>query len=188
MPVGACQANFAAAALEDGVRLKSRRFPWLTRRGHLDLPAEAEGTVAALRRIFIDLGGSEQRLADAHSVPLTSDFYFEPSRTLVEVDEFQHFTTARFQTLTMYPKDAVLGFEIEHYTALCAKTSIRADKYFPNKAGGAFGPGGRQRQRAYNDALRDLAAPAMGHPGVIRASALDQSGFNAWIAVRSRFP
>ena len=44
----------------------------------------------------------------------------------------------------------------------------------------AFGFGGVQRERAYNDALRDLATPAMGHPPLIRIAATDGDGAAAY--------
>ena len=36
-------------------------------------------------------------------------------------------------------------------------------------------PQGRPRQRAYNDALRDLVTPLMGHPPVMRVAVPDLS-------------
>ena len=39
-----------------------------------------------------------------------------------------------------------------------------------------FGFGGVQRERAYHDALRDLATPAMGHPPLVRIAAVDGDG------------
>ena len=43
-----------------------------------------------------------------------------------------------------------------------------------------FGFGGVQRERAYQDALRDLATPAMGHPPLIRIAAVDGDGAAAY--------
>ena len=43
-----------------------------------------------------------------------------------------------------------------------------------------FGFGGVQRERAYHDALLDLAAPAMGHPPVMRIAAVDGDGAAAY--------
>jgi len=37
-----------------------------------------------------------------------------------------------------------------------------------------------QRERAYNDALRDLATPAMGHPPLVRIAAVDGDGAAAY--------
>ena len=48
-----------------------------------------------------------------------------------------------------------------------------------------FGFGGVQRERAYHDALRDLATPAMGHPPLIRIAALDGDGAAAYARHRA---
>jgi hypothetical protein len=47
-----------------------------------------------------------------------------------------------------------------------------------------FGVGGRQRQRAYYDSLRDLATPAMGHPPVVRVAAPERDGRAAYVRHR----
>ncbi len=49
--------------------------------------------------------------------------------------------------------------------ALCRDWGSRADRYRASKSALAFGPGGRQAQRAYHDAVRDLVVPAMGIRG-----------------------
>ncbi len=49
-----------------------------------------------------------------------------------------------------------------------------------------FGFGGVPRERAYHDALRDLATPAMGHPPLIRIAAVDGDGAAAY--ARHRVP
>ena len=43
-----------------------------------------------------------------------------------------------------------------------------------------FGFGGVQRERAYRDALLDLATPAMGQPPVVRIAAPDGDGAAAY--------
>ena len=43
-----------------------------------------------------------------------------------------------------------------------------------------FGFGGVPRERAYHDALRDLATPAMGHPPLVRIAAVDGDGAAAY--------
>ena len=45
-----------------------------------------------------------------------------------------------------------------------------------------FGFGGVPRERAYHDALLDLATPAMGHPPLIRIAAVDGDGAAAYHA------
>jgi hypothetical protein len=75
----------------------------------------------------------------------------------------------------LYPEDASLGFELDAYRALCQTWRGEADGYYRTKAARGFGPGGRQRQRAYYDALRDLAAAAVGYT-LIRVAAPDRDG------------
>ncbi len=186
MPVGDCQEAFRLAAATDGVSLVGLRHPWLNQRGHLGLPDEAHGAHAALETIFLALGGLPSLLEGARTTALPNDFFHEATGTLVEVDEFQHFTSHRLLALSLYPAKSPLGFDRDEYMALCRETAPKADKYRASKEAKCFGPGGRQRQRAYNDALRDLAAPALGHPGVIRAPAIDQDGRCAWQSVRHR--
>jgi hypothetical protein len=42
------------------------------------------------------------------------------------------------------------------------------------------------RERAYHDALYDLAVPAMGHPPVVRIAAVDGDGAAAYERHRAR--
>jgi hypothetical protein len=65
-------------------------------------------------------------------------------------------------TLDLYPRGLPLGFEIEHYRELCRRWKRESDGYYRTKSARGFGVGGRQKQRAYYDALRDIATPAMG--------------------------
>jgi hypothetical protein len=188
MPVGDCQRALQQAAADDGVPLVSRKHAWLTQRGHCALPPEASEARTLLREIFKALGGDEMLLAAGRTTTLTGDYFHDASRTLVEVDEIQHFTSARLLSLSLYPPGQVLGFNLDEYRTLCEEHRAKADRAFAHKAATAFGPRGRQRQRAYNDALRDIAASALGHPGVVRAPAIHQNGRMAWLTVRQRFP
>lgn len=186
MPVGDCERAFAAAAAADGVLLVRARVPWLNQRGHLGLPEKAEAARRVLADIFAALNGGPAAQANKRLTSLPGDFLHEPTGTFIEVDESQHFTSHRLRTLDHYPADALLGFDIDEYRALCVEWSPRSDKYRANKAAVGFGEGGRQRQRAYHDALRDLAVPAMGHPPVIRVPAPERDGAAAYRRVRDR--
>jgi hypothetical protein len=172
MPVGDRQAAFAAHAALDGVHLQTARVPWLNWRGHFGLPEAAESMTGPLERIFEHLGGDPTVLAGRRATSLPGDFFHADSGTLIEFDEFQHFTSHRLATFAFYPESSQLGFDRYEYEDNCREFATRADRYRANKAAIAFGPGGRQRQRAYNDALRDLAAAAMGLP-IIRIIAAD---------------
>ncbi len=185
MPVGDCQAAVARAALDDGVALTTRTFTWLNQRGHLGLPPQAASVVPVMQEIYLALGGDLNVLATARTTPLPNDFFHPATGHLVEVDEEQHFTSHRGRTLPLYPTDAPLGFDQRAYERLCQEHFARADRYRRNKEARGFGVGGSQRRRAYYDALRDLAAPAMGHPGVIRIAAPEGDGRTAWRRARS---
>jgi hypothetical protein len=186
MPVGDCERDFAAAAEVDSIVLGRARVPWLNQRGHLGLPEQAAHVRPVLTDIFTALDGDQVAQASKRLTALPGDFIHEPTGTFIEVDESQHFTSHRLLTLECYPVDAPTGFDINEYRALCNSWAPRSDKYRAAKAAVGFGDGGRQRQRAYHDALRDLAAPAMGHPPVIRVPAPDRDGGAAYRRVREQ--
>lgn len=129
---------------------------------------------------YLALGGDLATLANGKTTRLTGDFIHEPSGTLIEVDESQHFTSFRLATLELYPPGAQLGFDLDSYKQLCRAWHQKSDGYFRTKAARGFGVGGRQKQRAYYDALRDLATPAMGRPPLIRIEAADRDPADAY--------
>ena len=73
-----------------------------------------------------------------------------------------------------------VGFDLGEHQELCRAWCARTDRLDRGLAAKGFGFGGRQRERAYHDALRDLAMPAMGHPPVIRIAAVDGDGAAAY--------
>jgi hypothetical protein len=182
VPVEDTQRGFAAEAQRDGIDLVGQSVDWLNQRGHLGLPDDEtrRNTVAALERIYLALGGDLSALATAKTRRLRGDFIHAATGTLIEVDESQHFTSFRLQTLQMYPPDVALGFDIEEYKNLCRVWQTKSDAYRRTKEARGFGVGGRQRQRAYYDALRDLATPAMGRPPLIRINAADRDPAEAY--------
>lgn len=188
MPVGDTQREFAAAARSDGIELVGQSVEWLSQRGHFGLPNDGprRDVVATLESIYVALGGDLAVLATAKSTRLRGDFMHEPSGTLIEVDESQHFTSFRLLALQMYPAGAVLGFDLDHYVLLCRTWRNQSDGYYRTKHARGFGANGRQRQRAYYDALRDLAPPVMGHPPLIRIDAADRDPIAAYRRHRDR--
>lgn len=182
VPVGETQRAFAAVARDDGIEVVGQSVDWLNQRGHLGLPDDEDrrATRGVLESIYLALGGDVAVLATARPTRLRGDFIHEATRTLIEVDESQHFTSFRLQTLEMYPPDAPLGFDLQKYIAMCRKWQRTSDGYFRTKAARGFGIGGRQRQRAYYDALRDLATPAMGFPSLVRVEAADRDPVGAY--------
>lgn len=185
MPVGAAQADFRQAAATDGIELEAAKVSWINQRGHFALPrVAAEIAGPALEAIFMALEGQSAAQRGKRLIALPGDFYHAPTGTFIETDEMQHFTSFRLRTLELYPSGAPLGFDTNFYVHLCRQWAPTADKYRAAKDATGFGPGGRQRQRAYNDALRDLAIPAMGHPPVIRIPILDDNGAAAYMRHR----
>jgi len=179
-------AAFVRAAGDDGVVLELRQFDWLNEQGHvgLELVAKARrdpalaapvtAALAVLAAIFARLRGDETVLhASRGNLLLPPVPVHPPTGTLVAVDGPEHFTSSRLTALQLYPADAALGFDLTEYVALCREWSAQADAMSPGLPAKAFGFGGIQRERAYHDALRDLATPAMGHPPLIRVAVPD---------------
>lgn len=186
MPVRDCERAFATAAAKDGLVLAPARVPWLNQRGHFGLHEKAAGARATLEAIFDALGGDKAAQSAKRLTALPGDFVHEATGTFIEIDESQHFTTFRLLTLQHYPAGVPLGFDIDHYRRLCEQWAPRSDRYRATKSAVGFGERGRQRQRAYHDALRDLVTPEMGHPPVIRVAAPDRDGVGAYARVRDR--
>src|SRR4029077_15563515 len=90
------------------------------------------------------------------------------------------FTSFRAAALALYPDDVPVAFDVQEHSALCDAWAARSDGIGRGLPAKGFGFGGVQRQRAYQDALRDLATPAMGHPPVVRIAAVDGDGGAAY--------
>lgn len=193
MPVGQVATAFGEAAAADGLELADQSIDWLNQQGHVGLETFAYETgdgevmerVAAvaeiLGTIWHRLGGNPEILPTCRiTLRLAGDFVHEPSGTLIEIDEGPHFTSHRLKTLELYPSWAPLGFHIDEYKAACADLAEQYDRYRRDVATRGWGIGGLQQERAYHDALRDLGAPAMGRPPVIRIPVFDDDGAGAY--------
>ena len=193
MAPGDVQSAFAAAAAQDGIVLQSASFDWLCEQGHVGLervakarrdPAIVAPVIAALEQlqaIYARLKGDVSVLhAARENLLLPVELMHAPTGTVVEVDEAAHFTSFRLVALELYRPGAVLGFDVGEHAALCREWSARTDGLDRGLAAKGFGFAGRQRERAYHDALRDLAVPAMGHPPVLRIAAVDGDGAAAY--------
>jgi hypothetical protein len=190
---GDVHSAFRRAAADDGVELQGASFDWLCEQGHVGLERVAktrrdpalvrpvQAALETLEAIFARLGGDVAVLhAARENLLLPVELFHEPTGTLVEVDEAPHFTSFRLASLELYPADAALGFDRDAYVELCREWRARTDEAARGLAAKGFGFGGVQRERAYHDALRDLAAPAMGHPPVVRIAAPDGDGAAAY--------
>jgi hypothetical protein len=190
---GDVHSAFAQAAAEDGIVLGSQTFDWLCEQGHVGLERVAKarrdralvGPVTAavepLQAIYVRLKGDVSVLhASRENLLLPVDLVHEPTGTVIEVDESPHFTSFRLTALELYPADVTVGFDLGEYKELCRAWCSRTDGLERGLAAKGFGFGGVQRERAYHDALRDLATPAMGHPPLIRIAAVDGDGAAAY--------
>jgi hypothetical protein len=192
-----CELAFAQEAEKDGIVLVEPQFNWLCEQGHLGLDRIADESeddeiieravrpVEVLAEIYSDLGGDlAVRYSCRGNMFIPGDFLHAPTNTLIEVDEAFHFTSFRLISLDLYPKDVELGFDIEEYRELCRELAPQYDRYQRGLAAKGFGIGGIQRQRAYEDSLRDLGVAVVGQPPVVRIPAIDGDGAAAY--ARSR--
>jgi hypothetical protein len=183
-------AAFAQAAVRDGVELEPATFDFLSEQGHAGLERIAKArrdaaivepvkrALAALAAIYVRLKGDATVLhAARENLLLPVDLV---GGTVVAIDGPEHFTSFRLMTLGLYPADAPLGFDREAYERLCRELAPQSDRLHRGLAAKGFGFGGVQRERAYHDALTDLAVPAMGHPPVLRIAAPDGDGAAAY--------
>jgi hypothetical protein len=190
---GDVQSAFAQAAAGDGIVLGSQAFDWLCEQGHVGLERVAKArrdpalvvpvkaALGPLRAIYARLKGDVSVLhASRENLLLAVDLVHEPTGTVIEVDDAAHFTSFRLTALELYPADARLGFDLAEHEELCRAWCARTDGLARGLAAKGFGFGGMQRERAYHDALRDLAVPAMGHPPVMRIAAVDGDGAAAY--------
>jgi hypothetical protein len=170
-----------AQARAAGISLSlEQKVHWLSGQGHL--ADSLQGVVPAdlltvLATIHHQLGGNAALLASkSGGPPPIPDLIHDELGCVIEVDEVQHFTTARARTFDLYPETVRLGYSLTDYRGLVRQWNKRSDGAFAHNTASDFpNPGGRQAQRAYNDALRDLLAPTFtGHP-VIRIAAPDRN-------------
>ena len=185
--------EFAAAAAADGIVLAPHTFDWLCEQGHAGLErvakarrdpaivAPVKAALAVLETIYARLNGDVTVLhAARENLLLPVELFHAPSGTVIELDDAAHFTSFRRIALELYPPDAPVGFDVERHKALCREWAAASDGLSRGLAAKGFGFGGVQRERAYHDALRDLATPAMGHPPLIRIAAVDGDGAAAY--------
>jgi hypothetical protein len=152
---------------------KARRDPALV--------APVTAALDTLAAIYARLKGDVSVLhASRANLLLRAVLVHAPTGTVIEVDGPEHFTSFRLTALDLYPADAPLGFDPAEHRDLCRRWSEQTDGLSRGLAAKGFGFGGVPRERAYHDALRDLAVPAMGHPPLIRVPAPDGDGAAAY--------
>lgn len=198
MPHDDTRDAFARAAAHDGIELESRSFDWLCEQGHVGLERVAKarrdpalvGPVSAalelLATIHTRLGGDLSVLhASRGNLLLPVDLVHPATGTVIQIDGPEHFTSFRLVTLDLYPADVPLGFDRRRHASLCRALWEDTDRLSGGMPAKGFGFGGVGRERAYHDALRDLATPAMGHPPLVRI-AVDGGEGGAAAYVRHR--
>ena len=192
------RAAFAHAAAQDGITLRPGSFDWLCEQGHVGLervakarrdPALVEPVTAALEvlaAIWARLGGDIAVLhAARENLLLPVDLVHAPTGTVIEIDGPEHFTSFRLVALALYGSDVAVGFDVGEHMELCRSLCESTDGLSRGLAAKGFGLGGVQRERAYHDALRDVATPAMGHPPLVRIAAIDGDGAAAYSRYRA---
>jgi len=195
--VADCEEALAVEAAKDGIELEPQQFEWASEPGHLavayladqsanpDVMQRAEIAVPALEQMFGRLKGLTPVLHSCRvNLPYMPVLVHMESATLVEVDDVLHFTSGRLTTLDLYPPEVPLGFDIDEYKALCREHGPTSDKWRFGLASKMFGFHGLQNQRAYEDAVRDLAVWVMGFPPLIRVPAIDGDGAAAYARVK----
>lgn len=181
-----CEIGIAVEAAKDGIYLKpGRRFSWLNSTGPYGLRTSASSVFDPVMSIAAALGGKLDAMRAARPTRLPVDLIHEDTGVVFEVDEIQHFTSHRLATFDHYPDDVRVSFDIGEYRRLCAQYRSFADKDFVKDTFN-FGPRSRGRQRAFYDALKDLAIPATGMPPVMRIPVPDRDVETAWKSSRDR--
>jgi hypothetical protein len=188
---------FAQAAVDDGIVLGNQSFDWLCEQGHVGLervaksrrdPALVGPVTAALEQlgaIYARLQGDVSVLyASRENLLLHVDLVHESTGTVIAVDESPHFTSFRLAALELYAADVNVQFDLDEHKELCRAWCSKTDSLARGLPAKGFGFGGLPKERAYHDALLDLAAPAMGYPPVIRIAAVDGDGAAAYRAHR----
>jgi hypothetical protein len=187
------EVAFAQAAVQDGIELESQSVDWLCEQGHVGLERVAKArrdpslvapvtaSLQVLGAIYARLEGDISVLyASRENLLLPLDLVHAPTGTVIEIDGPPHFTSFRLTALELYPADVRVGFDLGEHKDLCRAWCSKTDGLSRGLASKGFGFGGVQRERAYHDALRDLAVVAMGHPPVVRIVALDGDGEAAY--------
>ncbi len=185
MAVGDFQREMQRVTTSAGMTLENGwRFPWLSGLGHAEPEAQSAPS-PVLERLFElhdELGGEATKLLRKGRQQATVDFTM-PGHIIVELDEFQHFSTARLRSLGFY--DGLdHSLNIDRYRSLCIRHMARADSYRTQKQAVDFPfRGGRTAQRAYLDACRDLLGPTFGYRD-IRVAAPEGNVSSALLELR----
>lgn len=184
-----CEQRFLDAAAKDSLTLvPAPNYEWIGTRGPFGLATQSGPLFDKVLGMAMALDGHLDVMRSPSRVRRADfDLIHEPTRTHIEVDEEQHFSTHRPKMLDFYELDIDYGFDLEEYRALCRLHGPRIDRTgWAAKDTVNFGPRSRAKQRAFYDAMKDLVMPAIGNPHVIRVEIVDRAPELAWALNRER--
>lgn len=97
------------------------------------------------------------------------DFFIPSKKLIIETDEIQHFTYARYISLKNYPKELVVGFDRKWYMQKCNEVqNVDTDPIY------------RDEQRAWYDTIRDFL-PLISNE--VRLTIRIPLGFHPWCSL-----
>lgn len=117
------------------------KFVWLIVPSSVSMDKEISSIAAKLTSYHGHIGFFKP------GISLKCDFLVPSNRYIIEYDERQHFTIPRDISLSLYPDDLILGFDLIEWREYCQR--IRAKDPTPPY---------RDEQRAFYDTLRDVLA------------------------------
>jgi hypothetical protein len=163
--------NIVSIVLGESAQTK-KKFDWFINK---HLPENFGDRFSYIDKIFKTLKGNTVANQDKRTTLLECDAYFGGKYNFIfEFDEFQHFSSARFKTLDLYPQDLQTNFSLTDWKRHCQINKDTADKYRQNKVTVDFDfNGGRTAQRAYLDCFRDLLPKHNGLNPTLRITELD---------------
>ena len=121
------------------------KFDWLTVPDQISM----DGTLKVIHETLVSIRGYNDFSTPGY--PLACDFFVPQKNLIIEYDERQHFTVQRAKSLSCYPFDLNVGFDIDGWRKSCE--SIRAVDTDPIY---------RDEQRAFYDSTRDVLAARNG--------------------------
>ena len=118
-----------------GIKVSARADDYSGRKAHAPL--------CGVWHVLLARGGCKDFVRAKWLPPC--DLYIPSIRTVVELDESQHFTSARKAAIMRYPGNLPLGFSLAKWKSLCESINAK-DKNPPY----------RDEQRAWYDTVRDF--------------------------------
>ena len=117
------------------------KFDWLT----VPDQTSMDGDLKVIHETLVSIRGYNDFSTPGYR--LACDFFAPSKNLIIEYDERQHFTIQRAESLSCYPSDLYVGFDIGKWRKSCE--SIRAVDTDPIY---------RDEQRAFYDSTRDILA------------------------------